>query len=79
MEIAARWTPEDVIVFRYRLANKSDAQLAERLGVSRPTAAKVKSRLYQSLRVDLEYLDVHLRPAVLTRLAKSRTESWCDR
>ncbi len=28
-EIAARWTPEDVIVFRYRLANKSDAQLAE--------------------------------------------------
>ena len=67
--IAAEWNAEEVIVFRYKLANLSDTRLAERLGWSRPTAANAKRRLYQSLQADLEDLDVQLRPLVLTRIA----------
>lgn len=68
--VTAGWSPTDVVVFRYKLANLPDGQLAKRLGVSRPTAANEKSRLFAAIRQELEDTDRHLHPAVVTAIAR---------
>src|SRR5262249_52686509 len=62
--ITTSWSETDTIVFRYKLGNLPDAQLAERLGVSRPTAANSKKALFDGLRDDLRDLEPHLQPSV---------------
>lgn len=69
VRIVERWDNETTIVFRYKLSNTPDAQLADRLGVSRPTAANKKRELFEQLQMDLVDLDPILRVAVLQRLA----------
>ena len=71
--IASGLSAEDVVVFRYKHANMSDTQLAERLNVSRPTAANKKDRLFEKLRSELGDLEAQLRPLVLGRIV-SRTD-----
>jgi hypothetical protein len=69
VRIVERWDNETAIVFRYKLSNTADAQLAGRLGVSRPTAANKKKELFEQLQADLVDLNPTLRVAVLQRLA----------
>src|SRR5262249_47706373 len=75
--ITASWSEREVVIFRHKLGNLPDAQLARRLGVSRPTAANAKSELFARLADELSDLERHLRPAVLTEIASltSRTSS----
>ena len=68
--IVTTWSDSDVCVFRYKLGNLSDAQLATRLGVSRPTAASEKSRVFLAIRNELEGLGHRLQTAVLTAIAR---------
>ncbi len=68
--IVTTWSDSDVVVFRYKLGNLPDAQLATRLGVSRPTAANEKSRVFLAIRSELEGLDRRLQPEVLTAIAR---------
>ena len=69
VRIAERWEDEDAIVFRYKLSNTPDGELARRLGVSRPQGARKKRELFDQLQNDLIDLHPGLRVAVLQRLA----------
>jgi len=68
--IVTTWSDSDVVVFRYKLGNLPDAQLATRLGVSRPTAANEKDRVFLAIRSELDGLDRRLQPEVLTVIAR---------
>lgn len=61
-------TEDQVTIFRYKVSELSDAQLAEKLGVSRPTAAKQKEELFRLLEAELEGLAEHMSTAVLGRI-----------
>ena len=67
--ITESWTELEAVVFRYKLGNLPDAELANRLGVSRPTAANAKSDLFSDLARELMDVDQHVRPAIITKIA----------
>ena len=67
--ITESWTDRDFVIFRHKLGNLPDGELAERFGVSRPTAAKQKSDLFAYLAGEIVDLDQRLRLAALARIA----------
>jgi RNA polymerase sigma factor (sigma-70 family) len=50
-EVLAALDETDRVALRLKLAGEPDSQLAARLGVSRPTAANIKKRAFERLRV----------------------------
>lgn len=72
--VTATWSETDVVVFRCKLGNLPDSHLADRLGVSRPTAANAKKALFAALADELQDIDQHLRPAVIAAMARLTAE-----
>lgn len=68
LAIVRTMTSRQVTIFRYKVSELSDTELARALGVSRPTAAKEKEELLAHLRVQLDELDERVATAVLGRI-----------
>ena len=72
----------DKLVLRLKLSGASDSQLAERLGVSRPTAAKRRLDAFDGLRAAWSTVASDLGPEHASRLAQEfywrleQEESW---
>lgn len=71
----------DKIVLHLKLSGASDSQLAERLGVSRPTAAKERAAVFGRLREAWSHIAADLGPEQVARLAqefylKLEQEEW---
>ena len=73
MEIAntilSQLSGDDRIVLNSKLANASDAEVAAIVGVSRPTLAKRKKRVYDALAEQLDGVTDPIRDEVMRRLA----------
>jgi predicted DNA binding protein len=67
--ITEGWSQNEALAFDYKLGNISDARLADRIGVSRPTAANLKNKVLSEIHDALTDVDSHLHTATLTAVA----------
>lgn len=67
--ITESWSQNEALAFDYKLGNISDARLAARIGVSRPTAANLKNKVLSEIHDALVDVDSHLHTATLTAVA----------
>ena len=69
LSITEEWTESEYVAYRYKLSGLPDRKLAERLGVSRPTAANVKDRVMADILQHIHGIESHIQIAMLEELS----------